>query len=393
MPDAGCRGPDDARRLTTGADGAFSIRRFASGIRYSASGIRHRHIRHDAPGGRNPSRRSSALLRAARQSPRALRTVSCRTAVEVARCQLPLPLLLTQTAVCFSLCRVQNSRHASTESGPSVVAQPVGVTRAAHQTDCGRPDRPARSDRSRVPGRRAGGGAPAGSLWELPLPGGLRGALQAVGDPAAADRSQFLLEFIRRVYSGPALPDQAGAAQLRRLLAYLERASGCSRRHGAPGVDSLDTLPLGLPPSVWKRVVASGDATPHDLLTAILQSRNASLLYSGVLSLDDNTRALARRAAGARGRSGIAARSLVRSCRSVAARVRRRDARARRRLRASPHGRRSPELAPATRQHSSGRCWRAMTAASHICSERWRRSPSARSGSCCSSMRRARATG
>ena len=121
--------------------------------------------------------------------------------------------------------------------------------------------------------------APAGSLWELPVPGGLRGALQAVGDPAAADRSQFLLEFIRRVHGGAAPPDQAGAAPLQRFLAYLEGASAARGDTAAFGVDSLETLPLGLPPSAWKRVVAGGDATPHVLLTAILHSRNAALLY------------------------------------------------------------------------------------------------------------------
>jgi hypothetical protein len=131
----------------------------------------------------------------------------------------------------------------------------------------------------------------AGPLGEIPLPGGLHAAMQAVGDPAAADRSQFLLEFIRRVYSAPTGgPDDAGAAPLQSLLAFLDRSTA-GRGDTDPDGDSRETLPLGLPTSVWLDVVFGGHATPRGLLSAILQSRNAALLYYGVLSLDDDTRA------------------------------------------------------------------------------------------------------
>ena len=132
---------------------------------------------------------------------------------------------------------------------------------------------------------------PAGSLGEVPLPGGLRGALQAIGDPSTPDRSQFLLEFIRRTYSGrSAAPKEAGGG-LPALVAYLERSTADGAHpgdagHGAP----VDTLPLGLPASVWRDIVLGGRPAPHGLLSSILQSRNAALLYYGVLSLDDETR-------------------------------------------------------------------------------------------------------
>jgi hypothetical protein len=134
----------------------------------------------------------------------------------------------------------------------------------------------------------------AGALGEVPLPGGLPAALLAIGDPTAADRGQFLLEFIRRVYSGPAAdPTAKGAgAPLPSLLAYLERATTDGPERDAAGTGSrADTLPLGLPASVWHDVVLGGRSAPHGLLSAIVQSRSAALLYYGVLSLDDETRA------------------------------------------------------------------------------------------------------
>jgi hypothetical protein len=132
----------------------------------------------------------------------------------------------------------------------------------------------------------------AGSLGEMPIPGGLRGALQAIGDPAAPDRSQFLLEFIRRAHGGPSTaPHEIGAGALPLLLAYVEHANarGTDTAEGGPA-SRVDTLPLGLPVSVWHDVVLGGSPTPHGLLSAILRSRNAALLYYGVLSLDDETR-------------------------------------------------------------------------------------------------------
>ena len=43
----------------------------------------------------------------------------------------------------------------------------------------------------------------AGTLGDVPLPGGLRAALAASGDLVPADRSLFLLEVIRRTYDTP----------------------------------------------------------------------------------------------------------------------------------------------------------------------------------------------
>jgi hypothetical protein len=131
-----------------------------------------------------------------------------------------------------------------------------------------------------------------GSLGEVALPGGLPGAVQAIRDPATPDRSQFLLEFIRREYSGPsAAPKEAGAGAVAALLAYLEHATTDGAATGdASHAVPFDTLPLGLPASVWHEVVLGGRPTPHGLVSSILQSRNAAQLYYGVLFLDDETR-------------------------------------------------------------------------------------------------------
>ena len=150
----------------------------------------------------------------------------------------------------------------------------------------------------------------AGALGEMPLPGGLRGALAAIDDRAAADRSQFLLDFIRRSYDTPIrVKSDPRDPPLRALLARLDpsnqtaggpfdalTASGPSVAH--PGNGTLNgaavspaTLPLPLPAAIWIDVVFRGRATPQTLSAAIVRSRNASLLYYGLLSLDDPTRA------------------------------------------------------------------------------------------------------
>ena len=116
------------------------------------------------------------------------------------------------------------------------------------------------------------------------MPGGLRAALAVIGDRMPPDRAQFLAEFIRRTYDAPvdSKDDRQGVA-LRSLLAELKAAAAQS--------DPSETLPLPLSDRIWIEAVFGGQATPQTLVSAILQSRNAALLYCGLLSLDDDTRA------------------------------------------------------------------------------------------------------
>ena len=150
----------------------------------------------------------------------------------------------------------------------------------------------------------AQGVAPAGALSEISVPGGLKAALAAIDDRAAPDRSQFLLEFIRRTYDTPLiLKTDQRLATLQALLAQLDRAAeqteGSARPSG-PSPDRAsadgstrgdDVVPLPLTPSIWIEVVFAGRATPRTLVRSILGSREASLFYYALMLLDDDTRA------------------------------------------------------------------------------------------------------
>ncbi|HEV3486050.1 MAG TPA: hypothetical protein VG106_11630, partial [Vicinamibacterales bacterium] len=126
-------------------------------------------------------------------------------------------------------------------------------------------------------------------MTEVPLPGGLHAALAAVDDRVQPDRSHFLLEFIRRTYaSGPGTKQDARDAGLRALLLHLEVAA---RPTAIVAGAAPETLPLPLTPAHWIDIVFSGRATPQTLVAEIVRSRGPALLYYGLLSLDDETRA------------------------------------------------------------------------------------------------------
>jgi hypothetical protein len=130
-----------------------------------------------------------------------------------------------------------------------------------------------------------------GALGEMPVPGGLQAAVAAIDDPVAPDRSQFLLEVIRRVHGNHAV-EAARAAILTPLLSHLDAQGAADRAPpGAPGAAPRDTLPLPLPHATWSQAVFRRAVDPHALLAAILRSRDASLLYYGLLWLDEPTRA------------------------------------------------------------------------------------------------------
>ena len=124
---------------------------------------------------------------------------------------------------------------------------------------------------------------PRSAISEVSLPGGLAAALAALGDEAAPDRAQFLVEFIRRTYDTPITTQgDPREASVRALAAALKPAPG---RTTQPA-----TLPLPLTPAIWIESVFGGRATPDTLVSAIVQSRSAALLYCGLLALDDDTR-------------------------------------------------------------------------------------------------------
>ncbi|HZB26663.1 MAG TPA: hypothetical protein VE379_11050, partial [Vicinamibacterales bacterium] len=123
-----------------------------------------------------------------------------------------------------------------------------------------------------------------GAVQTIAIRGGLQAAVTAIGERVPADRSQFLLEFIRRTYNRPrVVPNDGRDVALDALLQYLGPAGGAS--------GATETLPLPLSPALWIESVFNRRETPDGLLAAILRSRGPSLLYTALLSLDDETRA------------------------------------------------------------------------------------------------------
>jgi hypothetical protein len=126
-----------------------------------------------------------------------------------------------------------------------------------------------------------------GGLTSMTLPGGIRGALTAIEDPSKPDRSQFLLDLIRRSHRTPIGATDPHDPLVKALVAHLDAAS----RNSTPAAGPADVVPLPLPPSIWIEHVFAGSVTPDALTRAIVASRSASLLYYGLFALDDRTRA------------------------------------------------------------------------------------------------------
>jgi hypothetical protein len=120
----------------------------------------------------------------------------------------------------------------------------------------------------------------------MPLVSGLRPLLAAIDDPLPPDRSQFLLDFIRRAHNlPPTIKNEPRDALLTAALTHLDRARTSSE------TSPTETLPLPLAADLWREVVFKGRSYPETLAADIIRSRDASLLYYGLLSLDNGTRA------------------------------------------------------------------------------------------------------
>jgi hypothetical protein len=125
-------------------------------------------------------------------------------------------------------------------------------------------------------------------LFDLPVPGGLTN-LFAVAHIAPAPRPVALLALIRLLHV------RAGALLFRKSIpaaeTEVERLAKAidARLQSAASLPSPDTVPLPLSPDVWITVVFKKTVTRDGLLRAILHDRRASLLYYGLLSVDDAT--------------------------------------------------------------------------------------------------------
>jgi hypothetical protein len=127
-------------------------------------------------------------------------------------------------------------------------------------------------------------GGPLAPVSELPLPGGLAAAREAIGDRASPDRALFLVELIERFYNRPEATPDEGTPQVGMLLQHL-------RQPPPRGVAaSPETIPLPLTPDWWIDVVFRGKEHPDTLAAAIVGSHDAAFLYWGLLALDEPTR-------------------------------------------------------------------------------------------------------
>jgi hypothetical protein len=121
-------------------------------------------------------------------------------------------------------------------------------------------------------------------IWQaLPLPGGVLGLAGAAGLEAHTESWRMLYEASRRLH--PTYGDPADAARLRpRVRAQL---------HDAPGLARAVSLPLPAP--LWRTAILGQHVPENRLVEAILDDRDASLVYRGLFQLDDPTlRFLAR---------------------------------------------------------------------------------------------------
>lgn len=92
-------------------------------------------------------------------------------------------------------------------------------------------------------------------------------------------RSLVLLDAVRILSDLADRADGDGVKTRARLLAAL-RASG-----PAPG----DTVPLPLPPALWRDVILQRDVPDAELIAAILEQRDSAMLYYGLSALDAET--------------------------------------------------------------------------------------------------------
>ena len=135
----------------------------------------------------------------------------------------------------------------------------------------------------------AGYSSPARSestISTVALPGGVEGIRRALGDRAAMDGTIVGVEIARRFYGGRDARDRD--LLLPQLIDWLQTCA-----HPGPCTDpALPAVPVPLPgpPEFWRDVVFAGNAATDTILLSIFADRRAALLYTALLSLDEDTR-------------------------------------------------------------------------------------------------------
>jgi hypothetical protein len=137
-------------------------------------------------------------------------------------------------------------------------------------------------------------------VWQvLPLPGGVAGLARAAGLDAHIEPWRVLYEASRRLH--PTYGDPSDAARFRERVRAELRASAprVARGPERPSVgrpeamlESVtglgnDTVPLPLPLLLWNKAVLRRPVPDDQLVEALLEDREAALVYRGLFQLDD----------------------------------------------------------------------------------------------------------
>ena len=119
----------------------------------------------------------------------------------------------------------------------------------------------------------------------MPLPGGLAAVRKAANDTGRSDAGQFFVDIIRRSFQTPvAVRNLRRETVIRPVVDHLDIAAKAATR------PPVDHIPLPLTAEVWMRSILGPGARTETLAADILRSSSASLMYCGLLALDDATR-------------------------------------------------------------------------------------------------------
>jgi hypothetical protein len=127
------------------------------------------------------------------------------------------------------------------------------------------------------------------SWFSLAVPGGTASLLAAAGLEPTRPRTTALLDIIHVLYE--TAPGESPEADARRahLLSYLATLNARERSDLEPG-HRPDSVPLPLPDEVWRRLAGAGGHASWPVVRVILADRQASLVYFGTCSVDEETR-------------------------------------------------------------------------------------------------------
>ena len=123
------------------------------------------------------------------------------------------------------------------------------------------------------------------TISSMPLPGGLATVRKVANDTGRSSAGQFYVDIIRRSFQTPvSVRGLRRETVIRPILDHLDIAAKAMLGQTA------DSIPLPLTADVWMRSLLEPGARKETLAADILRSSSASLMYCGLLALDDATR-------------------------------------------------------------------------------------------------------